>query len=150
MPPESELNAAEIGKLAKALQPVVDYVNEEKAGKQQERLDADVGEIMDFFSEVKELKALPDKLKRGFLEVHAQDVPDFGKAFDNKAKNPKAWETARKAARDSLTEIASNLPGSKRRSAGSDDGVSPAQKMNMSDYEWRQYKDEQELRAEAS
>ena len=157
---------AEIGKLAKALKPVVDYVNEDKAEKQQERFDADLKGIMTFFSEADELKGIPDKLKRGFLEAHAQDSPDFKTAFDGRAKNPKAWDTAMAAARDAFTELASELPSSKVRTdveaakaavdgttedkPVSEDGPSSVKKMAMSDYEWRQYKEEQSQLAEAS
>ena len=156
----------EIGKLAKAIKPVVDYVNEEKAQKQQERFKADVGEIIDFFSEVEELKGLPDKLKRGFLEAHAQEIPEFKTAFENRAKDSKAWNEARETARDAFTELVSELPGSKVRTdveaalaavdgkeadkPASEEGPSTVKKINMSDYEWRQYKEEQELLAEAS
>lgn len=156
----------EIGKLAKAIQPVVDYVKEVKAEKQQVRFDTDLKDIMDYFSEVDELKVLPDKLRRGFLEAHAQETPDFKKAFENRAKNPEAWETARESARDAFTELVAELPSSKVRTdveaaqaavdgttedkPASDDGPSTVKKINMSDYEWRQYKEEQELLAEAS
>ena len=121
--------------------------------------------IVDFFSEADELKDLPEKMKRGFLEAHAQETMEFKTAFENRAKDPKAWETAREAARDSFTEMVSELPGSKVRTdveaalaavdvttdkPASDEGPSPVKKMKMSDYEWRQYMEEQELLAEAS
>lgn len=156
----------DIGKILKAVQPAVDYVNEVKAEKQQDRFDTDVKDIMDYFSEVDELKVLPDKLRRGFLEAHAQESPDFKTAFENRAKNPKAWETARELARDAFTELVAELPSSKVRTdveaakaavdgttedkPASDDGPSPVQKMGMSDFEWRQHKEEQERLAEAS
>ena len=143
--PEPTPNA-EIGKLAKTIQPVVDYVNEDRAQKQKAQFDTDVKDIVGFLSKGEGLKELPDKLKRGFLEVHAQDNAEFGLAFDNKAKNPKAWEAAKEKARDSLKEVASRIPGSKGRThagrPGSDDGISPVQKMKMSDFEWRVYLDE--------
>ena len=156
----------EIGKLAKAIQPVVDYVKEVKAEKQQDRFDTDVKDIMDYFSEVDELKVIPEKLRRGFLESHAQDAPDFKTAFENRAKNPKAWETARESARDAFTELVAELPSSTVRTdveaahaavdgtsedkPASEEGPSPVKKMAMSDYEWRQYKEEQSQLAEAS
>ncbi|KKN09161.1 hypothetical protein LCGC14_1049440 [marine sediment metagenome] len=163
--PEPTPNA-DISNFAKAVKPVVDYVNEVKAEKQQERFDADLKGIMTFFSEADELKELPDKLKRGFLEAHAQEDPDFKTAFENRAKNPKAWETARESARDAFTELVAELPNSQVRTdveaakaavdgtsedkPASEEGPSPVKKMAMSDYEWRQYKEEQSQLAEAS
>ena len=157
---------ADLAKFAKAVKPAVDFVNEIKAEKQQERFDADVKDVLEFFSEADELKEMPEKLKKGFLEAHAQETPDFKKAFENRAKNPKAWETARETARDAFTELVSELPGSKVRTdveaalaavdgktedkPASEEGPSPVKKMAMSDYEWRQYKEEQSQLAEAS
>jgi hypothetical protein len=156
----------EIGKLTKAIKPVVDYVNHEKAQKQQDQFDTDVKDIMEFFSEEEKLKEFPDKLKKGFLEAHAQEDPDFKSAFENRTKNPKAWETAKETARDAFTELVSDLPSSKVRTdveaakaavdgttedkPASEEGPSPVKKMAMSDYEWRQYKEEQAQHAEAS
>jgi len=155
----------EIAKFVKAVKPVVDFVKKQEAKDAQTEFDTDVKDIMDYFSEVDELKVLPDKLRRGFLEAHAQESPDFKTAFENRAKNPKAWETARESARDAFTELVAELPSSKVRTdveaaqaavdgttedkPASDDGPSTVKKINMSDYEWRQYKDEQELLAEA-
>ena len=154
---------AELGKITKAIQPVVDYVNQDIAEKQQKQVAADVKGVVDFFSEDEGLKAIPDKMKRGFLEVHAQENAGFGLAFDNKAKDPKAWETAREAARDAFTEMVSELPGSKVRTdvaaalasvdvdkgtSASNDRLSPVKKMNMTYHEWREYKEEQERLAE--
>ena len=162
--PEPTPNA-EIGKLTKAIQPVVDYVNADRAEKQQKQIKADVKDITGFFSEAEELKDIPDELKRGFIEAHAQDNADFGKAFDNKAENPKAWEAARETARDKFTELVSKLPGSTVRTdveaakaavdgttetIPSGEGPSPVQKMRMGPKEWRDYKEEQERQAEAS
>ena len=156
---------AEIGKFARAIQPVVDYVNQDRVQKQQEQINADLKGILDFFSEADELKKMPEKLQRGFIETHAQENPDFLTAFQNKAKNPKAWNTARESARDALTELVSELPGSKVKTdvaaaqaavdgdvsvLSSSDGLSVVKKMNMSDWEWKQYTEEQALLAEAS
>jgi hypothetical protein len=163
--PEPTSNA-DIGKVLKAVQPAVDYVNEVKAEKQQAQFDGEVKDVLDFFSEADELKELPDKLKRGFLEAHAQEDLEFKTAFDNRAKAPKAWEAAKETARDAFTELVSDLPGSKVRSdveaahaavdgttedkPASEEGPSPEQKAQMSDFEWRKYTQDQERLAEAS
>lgn len=131
---------ADVAEFAKTMQPVVDYVNNVKAEEQQKRAKAEVKDIVGFFSKEEGLKGIPDKLKRGFLEVHAQENADFGLAFDNKAKNPKAWQAAKKKARDALTEIASKIPGSKGRTDVG--GPSPEQAMKMNAWEWREYLDE--------
>ena len=136
---ESSTNA-DVGKLARVMQPVVDYVNKERVEKQQEAFDADVKDITAFFSEADGLKEIPDKLKRGFIEVHAQENAEFQTAFDNKDKNPKAWQAAKEKARDALTEITSKLPGSKGRTEVGD--PSPEQLMKMTAWEWREYLDE--------
>ena len=159
-------NNADIGKVLKAVQPAVDYVNEVKAKAQQEQFDGDVKEVLDFFSEADELKELPDKLKRGFLEAHAQDDKEFKTAFENRTKAPKAWETAKETARDAFTELVSDLPGSKVRTdveaahaavdgttedkPASEEGPSPEEKMRMSDFEWRKHTEAEERLAEAS
>ena len=163
-PPESTPHA-DIGKVLRAVQPAVDFVKKQEAKEAKAEFNADVKEVIDFFSEADELKDLPDKLKRGFLEVHAQETPEFKTAFENKTKDPTAWGKAMESARDAFTELASELPSSKVRSdveaalaavdgkteqPASDDGPSPVKKMNMSDYEWRQYTEEQERLAEAS
>ena len=158
--------SADLAKFAKAVKPAVDFVNEVKAEKQQERFDADLKGIMEFFSEEEKLKGFPEKLKRGFLEAHAQETPDFKTAFENRAKNPKAWETAKETARDAFVELASELPGSKVRTdveaakaavdgtsedePASEEGPSPEEKMRMSDFEWRKHTEKQERLAEAS
>ena len=138
---------ADIGELVKTVQPVVDYVNNVRAEKQQEEAEADVKDIVDFFSADEGLKGIPDLLKKGFIQVHAQENEEFGKAFDNKSSNPKAWQAAKKKARDELTEIASNLPGSKGRTDVG--GPSPEQLMKMTDWEWREYKEKKEELAES-
>lgn len=163
-PPESTPHA-DIGKVLRAVQPAVDFVKKQEAKDAKAEFKADVKEVIDFFSEADELKDLPDKLKRGFLEVHAQETPEFKTAFENKAKDPKAWGKAMESARDAFTELASDLPSSKVRTdleaaqaavdgttdkPVSEEGLSPVQKANMSDFEWRKYKEEQELLAEAS
>ncbi len=158
--------SADVAKFAKAVKPVVDFVKKQEAKEAQAEFDTGLKDIMTFFSEEEKLKEFPDELKRGFLETRAQDDPDFKTAFENRAKNPKAWETARETARVALTELVSGLPGSTVRTdveaakaavdgttddkPASEEGPSPVKKMAMSDYEWRQYKEEQELLAEAS
>lgn len=131
---------AEIAKLVKDVQPVVDYVNEERRKQAQAQSDTEVKDILGFFAEVDGLKKMPKKLQRGFLEAHAQETPDFKTAFDNRAKNPKAWGTAREAARDAFTELVSRLPGSTVRTDVG--GPSPEQLMKMTPWEWREYLDE--------
>ena len=166
IPPTEPTHDPGIGKLAKAIQPVVDYVNQEKTQKQQGRFAAEVKDVLDFFSEADELKELPDKLKRGVLEAHAQEDSEFKAAFDNRVKAPKAWETARESARDAFTELASKLPNSKVRSdveaahaavdgttedkPASEEGPSPEEKMRMSDFEWRKHTEHEQRLAEAS
>ncbi len=81
----------------------MDFVKKQEAKDTQAEFDTDVKDIMDYFSEVDELKVLPDKLRRGFLEAHAQESPDFKTAFENRAKNLKAWETARESSREAFT-----------------------------------------------
>lgn len=166
IPPTEPMPNADLAKFAKAVKPVVDYVHEVKAEKQEERFDTDLKNVMDYFSEEESLKEIPEKLKRGFLEAHAQENPDFKKVFDNRTKNPKAWETARESARDAFTELVSELPNSKVRSdveaahaavdgttedkPASEEGPSPEEKMRMSDFEWRKHTEHEQRLAEAS
>ena len=157
---------ADLAKFAKAVKPAVDFVKKQEAKEEKAEFDTDVKDMVGFFGKAEGLKGIPDKLMMGFLEAHAAEDADFKTAFDDRAKNPKAWEAARETARDALVELVSELPGSKVRTdieaakaavdgttedkPASDDGPSPVKKMSMSDYEWRQYKEEQELFAEAS
>ena len=147
---DGDTSSADLAKFAKAVQPAVDFVNEVRAEKQRERNDSDMNDIVKFFSEEEKLKEFPEELKHAFLQGHAQEDPDFVTAFDNRTKNPKAWQAAQGKARDELTKIASNLPGSKGQTAASGDRVSPEKLMKMSEHEWREYKEKQEELAEAA
>ena len=155
---------ADLAKFAKAVQPAVDFANKQEAKEAQAEFDTGVKDMVGFFGEAEGLKGISDKLMRGFIEAHAVGDADFKTAFENRAKNPKAWETAQETARDAIAGMVSDLPGSKVRTDveaayaavdGTTDtpvkveGPSPVQKFRMTDQEWRAYKEEQELLAEA-
>lgn len=155
---------ADLAKFAKAVKPAVDFVKKQEAKEAQAEFDIDVKGMVSFFGEAGELKGISDKLMMGFIEAHAAETPDFKTAFENRAKNPKAWETARETARDAVAQEFATLPGSKVRTdveaakaavdgttdiIPSHEGPTPVQLMRMSDQEWRGYKEQQEELAEA-
>jgi len=143
------------------LEPVIRFAEAEMQNKQRETFDKDVNAAVEKVREGEEFKSLPAALTRRMLVAYAFDNQDFDAAFQNRAKNPTAWDTALDKARSELAEEVKDLNITARKdrddieaakatvdgitvdSSSDDDGPSVIELSKMSDTEWRNYLDEE-------
>lgn len=95
----------------KAIKPVIDYVDTEMKTKAKTALDEDIKKAVSFVKEDESVKALPDKIVRGFLEGHAAEDPSFAQAFQNRQADPNTWQAKLADARKAFSEEVKGLPG---------------------------------------
>lgn len=147
------------------LKPVLQFVENEMKRKTQETFNQDVDKAVDTLAGQESLTALPKDLVRDMLVAHAFNNADFDKAFQNRADNPAAWDTALMGAEGVLAEKVKGLTVQQQESndrgdieaavatvqdvtdptaEDTDDGPTVAQKIAMSDTQWRDYLAEKE------
>lgn len=147
------------------LKPIIDFVEQQKTQKTQETFNQDVDKAVDTLAGQESLEALPKDLVRDMLVAHAFNNADFDKAFQNRADNPAAWDTALKGAEGVLAEKVKGLTVQQQESNDRgdieaavatvqdvtdptaedlDEGPTVAQKIGMSDTQWRDYLAEKE------
>lgn len=147
---------AELQRVLADIKPVADYVRSDMEAKAR----AESGKAIDAaVSAVKgDLKDIPDKVARGWLYERSENQ-EFLSAFQNRQKNPKAWQAAlAEASKDFSTEfkaedtskrVASDINAARASVAGATEtkgeapkGPSVIEKARMSDAEWAAYKAE--------
>jgi len=146
------------------LDPVIKFAEAEMATRQKESFEKDVNDAVEKIGSDESFKALPKTLTRRMLVAYAFDNPEFDKAFQTKAQNPRAWEAALSQAKTALAEEIKDIPlqsgdrddieaakaavqdvGS--GSSGDDTGPSVAKMAKMSDAEWQIFLEEEIAKA---
>ncbi len=145
------------------LAPVAEYAKAQMEKEQRDALKVDVDAAIGFMKEPEELKEFPTKLVRGFLVDRASEDPSFETAFNERGKNPAAWNSALEKAREDFVTEVKTLPINQVRTEveaakatvqgsstelASIDGPSVAEKIKMSDQRWKAYLDDKEVEAE--
>lgn len=155
-------------KVLKDFSELADYVRQERSEKAQQAVEADIAKAVDFLAESDGLKSVPKDFLREVLEGHGSRNQALNQAFQNRAKDPEAWNKALGQARDRIADTLKGLRGgskSKDRDdleaaraavAGTDNDVSASDEdlpavpdmMNMSGVEWRNFMQKQEAKAQ--
>ena len=160
--PDTKPNG-DVGRVLKALQPVVDYAKDSMAKGREDAVKADLDNAFKFVTEKDELKSLTPSTVRGFLEAYSVDHPDFAKAFQDRKANPETWTEALDKGRDWLTQEFSGFSKSDERGdieaaqaavdgttdqvPDAKDGLSSNQMFDMSDVAWEKYMDSELAKA---
>ena len=156
------------GAVLRALKPVIEYVQDDRAEKQQATLNKDLGDAVDFVAKGKGLDKLPKPLLRGLMEAYAVENKSFAQAFQNRGPAPSEWqaqlETGRTWAegqmkgllsgdtkgRDDLEAAKAAVAGTETDAASSepdDDRPSPAKMFAMSGSAWEAFKADERAKA---
>lgn len=90
----------------KQLAPVITFAQTEMANRAKEGLTKDLAAAIGFVKQEEGIQAIPDRIVRGMLEVHAAEDPSFAQAFENRGKDQKAWQAKLTEAR---TAVANEL-----------------------------------------
>lgn len=140
----------------KQLAPVISFAQTEMANRAEEGLKKDLAAAIGFVKEDEAVKGIPDKLVRGMLEVHAVEDPSFARAFENRAKDQKAWQAKLAEAKTAVvaelkglnptSRVSSDVLAARASVAGQsstppDSAFDPVAAFNMSDQAWKQHMD---------
>ncbi len=152
--PDTKPNG-DVGRVIQALKPVVDYAKGRMVKDQNDVVQSDLDDAFKFVTKEEELKGLKSNVVRGFLEAYGIDHPDFATAFQNRSKNPEAWNDALSKGRDWLKEELSGFSKSSDREdleaaqaavTGTTDqvpdaknGPTPREMFDMSDVAWENF-----------
>ena len=153
----------------KAVAPVIDYVNAEKAEKAHLKVANAVKEAVAFVKKADEAKDVPDDLVQGILEVRAGKDPSFKQAFERQFQDPQTWAAKLNEARSDAAKllkgwggeredgsrIASDVAAAKAavsgdvpRNAGEAAPIDPVKAFRMPEQEWQRLKEELIAQAE--
>lgn len=136
----------------KAIRPVIEFAETEMRTRAKTALDSDIKSAVSFVQEDAAAKAIPPKIVRGFLEGYAADDVSFAAAFQNRQKDPDAWQKQLGKAKGAFLEEIKGLPGNTVKSdveaaraaiagraepAGETNLPSPPDMMNMSEREFK-------------
>ncbi|MGI9502506.1 MAG: hypothetical protein ACR2RE_05575 [Geminicoccaceae bacterium] len=105
-----------VGRVLKKVEPVIDFARTQAAKEENDAVEKDLNEALDFMIEPEEFKDFPKFWVKGYLEAHSAENPAFADAFNKRGENPEGWRAALSEARDKFAERAGQLPGSKVRS----------------------------------
>ena len=138
--------------------PVVDYVKRKKAEEEKSALDAELKSAVETVGSADELKDVPIRILRGWLEGFAAEDSAFSDAWKNRHQSPDNWQQNLARAQKALIEEMGNMPSNKYRNdveaaaaavRGSKATAPPEENerdlvnrlRNMSDTEFRRYKE---------
>jgi hypothetical protein len=93
------------------LEPVIRFAQDEMESRARQSIQKDIDRATSFMLEPEELKPIPPKFARGFLEAYAQDNPSFAQAFKSRGNDPRRWVSELEEARKAFAEEAKELPG---------------------------------------
>jgi hypothetical protein len=144
-----------IGKLLRAIQPVVVEAEQRQIRERQERFTKDMNEAAEEFKKIPGAENRTIRELRGFMRDYAADTPEIEQAFNNRENNPDAWKSARERVKAALVEElkTANPPNTLRadteaaRASVRNSSQTPiptpelslTEKANMSDSQWNQY-----------
>ncbi len=155
------------GAVLRALKPVIEYVQDDRAEKQQANVDKELSDAVDFVAKGEGLDKLPKPILRGLMEAYAVENKSFAQAFQNRGQAPSEWQaqlaTGRTWAegqmkdvvsgdtkgRDDLEAAKAAVAGTETNAASSDDNDLPSTSamFNMSGAAWQTFKAEQRAKA---
>lgn len=138
------------------LAPVIRFAQgkmvEEATAAVQKEVDSAIGAL----TSGDDLKGVPKRIARGFLEAWALENPEFKRAFDQRSQNKKGWESALAEASAEFRKELGSLPSNSVRNdveaakasvRGTSNAPSRSEGLRstkelrrMSDSEFRQYK----------
>lgn len=144
------------GDVLKALQPVIEHVQSERAEKQEKALEAELSTAIDFVKQGEGLKDLPNPILRGLLEAYAIEDKAFAKAFQNRGDSPAEWQSQLEKGRTWAAEQLKSLTKTSKKDdlaaakaavaatetdddGGSEDEHDVADMINMNAGEWQQF-----------
>lgn len=155
---ESGAQKTDVAAVLRAIAPVVEHVQEERVEKATAGIQKDIESAIAFMREPAEVKDVPTRLIRGYLDGYANENPTVKQAFDTRTANPEAWKKALGEIREAYLNDLKALPGSKVRTdveaavasarnqttapTANGNDPSPIDMMNMSDATWRQFLDQ--------
>lgn len=136
---------------------VTQFVREIMAERQRKQVDTDIGNAVEAVAKSEAFKGVPKNLVRRMLISHAYDNPAFDQAFQKRGEDPAGWQAAVSKASEELSADIQDLPkvdarddveaakatveGTSSGKSESSDGPAVADLMNMSDAEFRRYKE---------
>jgi hypothetical protein len=104
-----------VAKVVTTMKPVVQFVEREMQDRQRQALEGDIEGAVKFMTEPEDLKAVPKRLVRGFLEGYGIENQTFAKAFAERKSDPTKWQNELGNARTLFEAELKQLPGSKVR-----------------------------------
>jgi hypothetical protein len=171
----SEYEGADDGKAVvktlKSLEPVVEYVKEDRDQKTRDRFDGMIKEATAHLLEGDDLEVFkktaknPERLARGYLEALAREDKDFESAANDyfSGKGEKGWKAHLDSAKAAFTEEFGALKDMKAKDDAEaarlavqgqtsepppDEGPSVAKMFSMSDAEWEDHMAEELSKAQ--
>ena len=161
--PAAQPDTTTFAPVIEALKPVAQYAERKMREEQEVALKKSVDDAIASVKSDEALKPVSDKLVRGFLQDQYANDSGFKAAYDNRTKDPKAWDSALSNARTSFKEELKSLNGQSFRSdveaataavrgagrGSSPEGpkVDPGKLREMSDTEFARFKREQQARS---
>ena len=153
---------ATVKPLIDAMKPVAQYAEGKMREEQNAAIAKSVSDAVSFVKSDETLKPISDKLVKGFLQDRYSEDASFKGAYDNRSKDPKAWDAALQSAQKDFKTEVQTLNGQSLRSdveaataavrgAGrqpSNDGAkaTPGKLRKMSDAEFAEFKAEEAAR----
>jgi len=135
--------------------PVRKYVEKQMESEQQQSLDEGLNQAVEAIKKSDEVATLPDEFVRGYVYDYANRDETFAKAFDDRAKNPTAWQAKLTEATEAASASFKGVPDKKvtddlaaakasartssPNEATKDTGPTLEQKKAMSDVQWNQH-----------
>lgn len=107
--PQPQNDFATVKSALDAVKPVVEYAQGKMQEEQQQAIKKSVDDSVAFVKSDDALKGLPDRIVRGFLQDEYAHNPSFKSAYDNRMRDPKAWEAAQASAQKSLAAEVSTI-----------------------------------------
>ena len=147
-----------------AMKPVAAFAERKMREEQDAEARKSVDHAIGVVKEGDDLKDIPDRVVRGFLRDLYNEDADFRAAHDKRGENAKAWNAALVKARESFTEDVKTIAGKNARSdveaakaavrgsgrvTETKTDENPEALFNMSDADFRKYKQGLDAKARA-
>ena len=119
------------------LEPVIAFVRRHMEEHDRESSRKDIDAAVEKVVARNELEGLSKDVVRDLMVAHAVNDPDFDKAFRNRAEDPGGWGAALDGAAATLIQRVGKTTA--RAEHGGNKGPSVADRIAMSDAQWRRY-----------
>ena len=146
---------AGLDKFVEVVKPVVEYAESKRREELVTAEKKSVQDAVDFVKNDEGLKTVSNRLVKGFLQDRYAEDQSFKTAYDNRSRDPKAWESALNNAKTEFKTELSTLNGNSVRSdveaataavrgsakvTTTEQKVDAASLMDMSDFEFNKLK----------